>query len=106
MASASETSARQLEWIRWKQLGMPVVPAATVAAWLCGWAVVEPDPVPARLPSSLFLASVPFGLWARAVIRAGWSLFRDQGDLGATTVGLLRPWIVFSPHLAKAWRIT
>jgi hypothetical protein len=82
---------------------MPLVLAATVAALLCGWAVVEPDPVPARPSLSLFLASVPFGpLWARAVISAGWSLVRDQDDLGAATVGILRPWIFFSPHLGKA----
>ncbi|HVA40400.1 MAG TPA: M56 family metallopeptidase [Candidatus Binataceae bacterium] len=35
-------------------------------------------------------------------MRAGWSLFRDDGDPGTATVGLLKPWIVFSPHLAKA----
>jgi hypothetical protein len=103
VAFASETSARRLEWIRWKQLWMPLVPASIVAAWLCGWALVEPDPVPARPPLWLLLTSVPFGLLcARAVIRAGWSLVRDEGDLGTATVGLLRPWIVFSPHLAKA----
>jgi beta-lactamase regulating signal transducer with metallopeptidase domain len=48
------------------------------------------------------LTSLPFALlFARSAIRAGWSLIRDEGDPGTSTVGLLKPWIVFSPHLAK-----
>jgi beta-lactamase regulating signal transducer with metallopeptidase domain len=51
----------------------------------------------------LLLTSVPFGLlFVRAVVRAGWSLFRAEGGPGTATVGLLKPWILFSPHLAKA----
>jgi hypothetical protein len=74
-----------------------------VAAWFCGWALVEPDPVPEAPPAVLIFAGVPFALlFARAAIRAGWSLFGDEGDPGTATVGLLRPWILFSPHLAKA----
>jgi hypothetical protein len=82
---------------------VPLIPAVIVVAWLCGWALVEPDPVPEAPPAFLILASVPFTLLlARAAIRAAWALCRDQGDLGIATVGILRPWILFSPHLAKA----
>jgi beta-lactamase regulating signal transducer with metallopeptidase domain len=82
---------------------MPLVPGLIVVAWLCGWALAEPDPVPEKVPLWSLLTTVPFALLlARAVIRAGWSVVRDEGDLGTATVGLLRPWIIFSPHLAKA----
>jgi beta-lactamase regulating signal transducer with metallopeptidase domain len=54
------------------------------------------------VPISLVLTAAPFALLlARAVVRAGWSLIVDQGDPATATVGLLRPWIVFSPHLAR-----
>jgi beta-lactamase regulating signal transducer with metallopeptidase domain len=80
-----------------------MIPALIVAAWLCGWALVEPDPVPESVPLWLLLTSLPFALlFARSGIRAGWSLIRDPGDPGTSTVGFLRPWIVFSPYLAKA----
>ncbi len=103
VASARETGARDLESISWMRLWLPLAPAFIVAAWLCGWALVEPDPVPERVSVWLLLMSVPFALlFARATIRAARSLFRDEGDPGTATVGLLRPWIVFSPHLAKA----
>ncbi len=99
----SQGSARCLEHLMWRRIWWTFVPALIVAAWLCGWALVEPDPVPERVPSAVLLLSVPFLLlFTRAAIRAGWSLFRDDGDPGTATVGLLKPWIVFSPHLAKA----
>jgi len=82
---------------------LPVAPAIIVAAWLCGWALVEPDPMPEAAPALLILMSVPLAMvFARALIRAGWSLFGDRRDPGTATVGLLRPWILFSPHLARA----
>jgi beta-lactamase regulating signal transducer with metallopeptidase domain len=81
---------------------LPVAPAILVAAWLCGWALVEPDPIPEGAPVLLILMSVPLAMvFARALIRVGWSLFGDRRDPGTATVGLLRPWILFSPHLAK-----
>ena len=99
----SRGSARFLESLMWRRIWLTFVPALTVAAWLCGWALAEPDPVPERMPSAVLILSVPFlVLFLRAAIRAGWSLFRDDGDPGTATVGLLKPWIVFSPHLAKA----
>jgi hypothetical protein len=68
----------------------------------CGWALLEPDPIPGGMPVSLILMSSPFlVLLGRAAARAGWALTTDPGDPGTATVGLLRPWIVFSPRLAK-----
>ena len=96
------SGAWNLERITWRRVWLPVVPAVAVAAWLCGWALVEPDPMPERVPNSLILTSLPFALvLARAAVRAGWSLIGDRGGPGTATVGLLRPWILFSPHLAK-----
>jgi hypothetical protein len=96
-------SARPLERLRWRQIWLPLVPALIVAAWLCGWALAEPDPTPEKASILLILASVPFALlFGRAAIRALWSLVREKGDVVTATVGLLRPWVLFSPYLAKA----
>lgn len=99
---ADGVSARHLECLRWRQIWLPLVPALTVAAWLCGWALVQPDPTPEKASMLLVLASVPFALlFGRAAIRAAWSLVRDEGEVVTATVGLLRPWVLFSPYLAK-----
>jgi BlaR1 peptidase M56 len=97
-------SARHLERLRWRQISLPLVPALIVVAWLCGWALAEPDPTPEKVSILLILASVPFALllFGRAAIRAVWSLLRDEGDVVTATVGLLRPWVLFSPYLARA----
>jgi hypothetical protein len=96
-------SARHLERLRWRHIWLPLVPALIIAACLCGWALGEPDPTPEKASILLILASVPFALlFGRAAIRAVWSLVRDEGDVVTATVGLLRPWILFSPYLAKA----
>ncbi len=86
----------------WVQLWLPLLPALVVAAWLCGWAIREPDPVQERLgPAMLIAACLPFAaLAARASIRAVWALVRAP-ELPVCTVGLLRPRIVFSPFLAR-----
>jgi hypothetical protein len=103
VTDARESSARRLERIAWRRLWLPVTPAIIVTAWLCGWALVEPDPMPEGAPALLILMSVPLAIvFSRALIRAGWSLLGDRQDPGTATVGLLRPWILFSPHLAKA----
>ncbi len=95
-------SARGLEKITWRRIWLPFAPALAVASALCGWALLEPDPVPEGVPISLILMSTPFLLLlARAAVRSGWALITDPGDPGTATVGLLRPWIVFSPRLAK-----
>ncbi len=95
-------SARSLERITWRRLWLPVAPALAIASAFCGWALLEPDPIPEGMPLSLILMSTPFLLLlARAAIRGGWALVTDPGEPGTATVGLLRPWIVFSPRLAK-----
>ena len=100
---ASGASARHLERLRWRHIWLPLVPALIVTAWLCGWALAEPDPTPEKASMFLILASVPFALlFGRAAVRAVWSLIRDEGDVVTATVGLLRPWVLFSPYLAKA----
>ncbi len=102
-AEISHDSARRLEHLMWRRIWWTFIPALTFAAWLCGWALVEPDPMPEKVPAAVLIAAVPFLLlFARAAIRAGWSLFRDDGAPGTATVGLLKPWLVFSPHLANA----
>jgi hypothetical protein len=45
-----------------------------------------------RLVAGLFVL-----LFGRAAIRALWSLVRDEADVVTATVGLLRPWVLFSP---------
>jgi Zn-dependent protease with chaperone function len=95
-------SALALEKIKWRRIWLPLTPALAVASALCGWAVVEPDPIPEGMPVWLILMSAPFlGLLARAAVRSAWALITDPGEPGTATVGLLRPWIVFSPRLAK-----
>jgi BlaR1 peptidase M56 len=102
VADGRVSSARRLEEINWRRIWQPVLPALAVAAWLCGWALVEPDPVPEKVPVLLLLMSLPFALlFVRAAVRATCSLIGDQGDPATATVGLLRPRIVFSPHLAR-----
>jgi hypothetical protein len=99
---ASGGSARHLERLRWKWIWLPLAPASVIAASLCGWALAEADPTPEKASILLILASVPFALlFGRAAVRALWSLVRDEGDVVTATVGLLRPWVLFSPYLAK-----
>jgi hypothetical protein len=96
-------SARHLERFRWTRIWLPLAPASIITASLCGWALAEPDPTPEKAPMLLILASVPFALlFFRAAVRAVWALVRDEGDVVTATVGLLRPWVLFSPYLARA----
>src|SRR5215471_18648779 len=103
VANTEQTNARQLERFRWKQVWLPLVPAMIITAWLCGWALAEPDPTPEAPPVPLLLAGIPFMLLlARALIRTVWSFLRDNGEVPTATVGLVKPRILFSPYLAKA----
>jgi hypothetical protein len=96
------STSRRVERRRWLALWWPAAPTSVVAAWLCGWALSQPDPVQGPVGPFLFIACVPFGVVVtRAVVRAAWSLARSPGDYGVATVGLLRPHIVFAPQLAK-----
>lgn len=95
-------SARGLEKITWRRIWLPFAPALAVASALCGWALLEPDPVPEGVPLSLILMSTPvLLLLTRAAVRGGWAVITDPHDPGTATVGLLRPRILFSPRLAK-----
>lgn len=101
-APAKAGCARRREKIAWRRIWLPIGPALAFAAALCGWALVEPDPIRESVPDSVILLSLPFALlFARAALRGGWALIADQSDQATATVGLLRPWIVFSPYLAK-----
>ncbi|MHB8477581.1 MAG: M56 family metallopeptidase [Steroidobacteraceae bacterium] len=95
-------ASQRAEQLHWLALWWPAAPTSIVAAWLCGWALSEPDPVLDPIGSILFIACVPFGIvLARAVLRAIWSLARSPEHCGVATVGILRPHIVFPPQLAK-----
>ncbi|HEV2268616.1 MAG TPA: hypothetical protein VGR92_04085 [Steroidobacteraceae bacterium] len=101
-ARSTDPTPAQLERRSWRRMWYPVVPTLLVAAWLCGWALREPDPVRDPLGRWLLWAAVPFGLiFARAAARAVWSLLRDPIDCGVSTIGLIQPQVVFSPFLAK-----
>jgi Zn-dependent protease with chaperone function len=101
-AHSSEASARRVERAAWLGIWWPLTPTLVVAAWLCGWALSQPDPVPDRVGPFVFIACAPFAfLVIRAIIRAAWSLFRRPEEFGIATIGLVRPSIVFAPELAK-----
>jgi hypothetical protein len=92
----------ELERAAWLRLWRPLAPALIVAAWLCGWALSQPDPVPARVGPLVFIVCAPFVLIGmRAILRAGWSLWGGPEQFGIATVGLIRPHIVFAPALAR-----
>ena len=98
----NRSAARQLERLHWLALWWPAAPALTVAAWLCGWALSQPDPVRAHVGRLIFIATVPFVIvGGRALVRAAWSLYQAPRIYAIVTVGLLRPRIVVAPELAK-----
>jgi Zn-dependent protease with chaperone function len=93
----------QLELSHWFALWWPTAPALTVAAWLIGWALSQPDPVPAHVGRWIFLGATLFAfIGLRAIVRAAWALHRSPRVEGIVTVGLLRPRIVVPPELARA----
>jgi hypothetical protein len=70
------TPGFERERAAWLRLWWPLTPALIVAAWLCGWALSEPDPVPDRVGPLVFVVCAPFVLIVmRAILRAGWSLW-------------------------------
>ncbi|MDE2252973.1 MAG: hypothetical protein KGL42_01690 [Betaproteobacteria bacterium] len=99
-----DTSPRVAERRAWLQLWLPVLPMFVVGAWLCGWALREPDPVRAHFDHGMLIgASIPFALIAlRAALRAAWVLVGAPVELPICTAGLLRPRILFNPYLARA----
>lgn len=102
-ARLADLPPMELERASWRRLWYPVVPTLLVAAWLCGWALRQPDPV--RDPVDLWVLSAvwaPFALiFARAAARAVWALLRNPIDRGVSTIGLFQPQVVFPPFLAK-----
>jgi hypothetical protein len=96
----NRSAARQRERVFWLALWWPLAPALTVAAWLCGWALSQPDPVPNHVGHLIFVAAGPFAIvGVRALARAIWSLIRSSDVYGIVTVGLLRPRIVVTSEL-------
>lgn len=94
--------SRPLEQRQWRALWSPLVPALCVAAWLLGWALSQPDPVPYRVDRFIFLLCVPFlAIGLRALSRAVWSLWRSPDDYAIATVGVLKPRIVVAPGLER-----
>jgi len=100
---AADASPAEMERRSWLRLWYPVVPLLLVAAWLCGWALAEPDPVPGVSARWILLfACVPFALlFVRAAARSMWALMRPPFDSGISTIGLVQPQVIFSPFLAK-----
>jgi hypothetical protein len=99
-ASCADPAA--LERQAWRALCRPVAPVLVIAAWLVGWALTEPDPVRDPLdPGVVVWLWLPFGLlFARASVRAAWALVRELPEC-VSTIGFLRPLVVFSPFLAR-----
>jgi hypothetical protein len=96
------STSHQQERLHWLLLWRPTAPALTIAAWLCGWALSQPDPVPDRVGWMIFIAFLPFAVVVgRALVRAAWSLWQSPSEYGIATVGLFRPHVVFAPELAK-----
>jgi Zn-dependent protease with chaperone function len=97
------SAARQLEQRHWLALWWPMAPALTVAAWLCGWALSQPDPVPGHVGRLVFIAAFPFAIvGGRAVARALWALCHSPHAYGIATVGLIWPRIVVAPELEES----
>lgn len=96
------THAQEEERRLWFRVWWPLLPPLLVAAWLCGWALTEPDPVPDRVGPLVFLGSAPFVLLVvRALVRALWSLLRPTEISGIATTGLFLPRIQISPGFAN-----
>jgi hypothetical protein len=101
-ASSNPRPHNDLERVAWLRLWRPLLPAVIVTAWLCGWALSQPDPVPDRVGPLVFIVCAPFALIGiRAAIRAGWALLATPGKLGIATVGLVQPRIVVSSEFAR-----
>jgi hypothetical protein len=85
----------------WIRLWRPLLPVLLIAAWLVGWALSSPDPVPAHVGVVVFAGCAPFALlFARAALRALWALGCESTTPGIATVGLCRPRIHISAELA------
>src|SRR5260370_42683639 len=91
-SDGNASASRRVERRRWLALWWPAAPTSVVAAWLCGWALSQPDPVLDPVGPFLVFACAPFGaVVLRAVTRAGWSLARSHAGCGIAAVGFFRP---------------
>jgi hypothetical protein len=98
-----EIPSRRREVRLWLGLWGPLATALTVAAWLCGWALSQPDPVPGHVSGVVFLLATPFlAIGLRSIVRAVWSLVHTPQGLGIATVGVFRPRIEIAPALERA----
>jgi len=100
----AEQAPRIDERLAWRRLWLPVVPTLVVGAWLCGWALREPDPVRDHLDRGILVAAcLPFAVIAiRALLRLVWSSVHEPADTLICTIGFLHPRILFSPRLARS----
>ena len=97
-----DSPSRRLEVLSWCALWWPAAAALTVAAWLCGWALSQPDPVPGHVSGLIFVVATPFLIiGGRAVLRSAWSLCHSPRGFGIATVGFLHPQIVVAPELEQ-----
>jgi hypothetical protein len=99
---AADRTARERERLSWLELWSPLASVSAVAAWLIGWALASPDPVPAHVGAAIFIGFAPFAIaCARAGLRAAWSLMPARDARGIATVGLIWPRITVDANLAQ-----
>jgi hypothetical protein len=95
------SSAILVEQRAWRRIWLPFGPALVLFAALCGWAFVEPADAE-RVPTGMLWGLAPCAVVAvRTAWRAWRSLAVAHQQQAIATVGLLRPRIVLSPHLAN-----
>jgi BlaR1 peptidase M56 len=99
-ATPSRERAGARERAAWLRLWLPLAPAVVLLAFLCGWALQEPDTSEARPRMVEILAVAPFGLiWLRAALRAVRALLAPARKPLAATRGLFRPRAWIAPEL-------
>lgn len=100
LRSPLRVSGRASEAARWRAVWLPAVLPLLALAGLLGWASHEPREAEG-VGSVRVLIVVPAAIvWARASIRAIWSVLRARHPGPAATVGLLRPRVVIDPAFA------
>jgi hypothetical protein len=98
-----DPSGQELERRTWRQLWLPLVPAALSLVLLIGWALQEPQRTDEIVKPLALMTSLPVAIiWLRAAWRAITALRRSDHDLTAMAVGLFRPRIVISEALRRA----
>ncbi len=87
----------------WRQLCLPLFSGMLVVAVLGGWSMQEPDPPDERTGAVYsVIAAVAILSFARASVRAIWSLLRARrGVIPVGTAGILRPYVVISDEFRR-----